>query len=53
MMGFFGRTLGQDWILTPLLMMAVTIFLQEKQVTKILSKADEGGTEGNLTYKKT
>ena len=36
MMGFFGRTLAQDWFLTPLIMLAITIFVSEAFVVRIL-----------------
>jgi len=42
----FGRTLAQDWLLTPFIMIAITIILQNKQVTQILFKADENTAKG-------
>jgi len=37
----FGRTLAQDWIVTPLIFMILTLVVSDSNTTKILSKKIE------------
>jgi len=43
-MGLFGRTLAQDWILTPLLLILIMYLAQDDQLTRILAHKDNSGT---------
>jgi len=51
-MGFFGRTIAQDWLLTPIIMLIITIFVSEALVVKILSKSQPETLNPNPNFKK-
>eukprot|EP00330_Aristerostoma_sp_ATCC50986_P004585 CAMPEP_0114583792 /NCGR_PEP_ID=MMETSP0125-20121206/7486_1 /TAXON_ID=485358 ORGANISM="Aristerostoma sp., Strain ATCC 50986" /NCGR_SAMPLE_ID=MMETSP0125 /ASSEMBLY_ACC=CAM_ASM_000245 /LENGTH=76 /DNA_ID=CAMNT_0001777525 /DNA_START=1058 /DNA_END=1288 /DNA_ORIENTATION=+ len=37
----FGRSLAQDWIITPLILMILTLVVNDDNTTKVLTKKSE------------
>jgi len=37
LLGLLGRTLAQDWIVTPFILMLITFVVQEENATKVMA----------------